>query len=158
MTTIPASEFDYLEHTGARIWFDGGNVHIEEDNRTLAEAQAEKQVVIAIHAANLRQTIRASVNPWATPEEMATWPIKRAEAEAYQSSQNPADAPTLAIEAQVRNIALADIVTRVLTNAVALLEAEITIAGTSGLHRDAVAALETIAEVDAYDYSAGWPV
>jgi hypothetical protein len=39
-----------------------------------------------------------------------------------------------------------------------LLEAEITIAGTSGLHRDAVAALETIAEVDAYDYSAGWPV
>jgi hypothetical protein len=126
--------------------------------RTLVTAKAEKIAAIGAYAANLRQTIRASVNPWATPEEMATWPIKRAEAEAYQASQNPADAPTLAIEAQVRNIALADIVTRVLTNAAVLLEAEITIAGTSGLHRDAVAALATIAEVDAYDYSAGWPV
>jgi hypothetical protein len=157
MTSIPASDFSYSEHAGARIWFDGDVVHIEPDTRTPAEARAAKQAEIATYAANLRQAIRASVNPHATPEEMSTWSIKRAEALAYQGSQNPADAPTLAAEAAARGVTLQNIVDRVLNNASLLMAAESAISGTSGLHRDAVAALGTVGEVDAYDYSAGWP-
>jgi hypothetical protein len=157
VVTMPAPEFYYSQHADELIWFDGETVHLEDDPRTLSEAKAEKQSIIATHAANLRQTIRANIHPYATPEEMSTWPIKRAEALAYQVSQNADDAPTLAIEASIREVSLASIVSRVLTNAAVLLEAEITIAGTSGLHRDAVEALETIAAVDTYDYSAGWP-
>lgn len=70
--------------------------------------------------------------------EMAGWPIKKAEALAYQSSRNAADAPLLALEAQARGVDLALVVERVLLNAERYMSLEARIAGIAGKHKDAV--------------------
>jgi hypothetical protein len=125
--------------------------------RTLAQAVAEKIASINQHAARARISARRSVQPHATTEEMATWPIKRAEARAFLVSQALADAPTLAAEATARNVPISDIVNRVCANADYLTGMEAVISGTAGRHRDAVNALIDVAAVDAYDFSGGWP-
>lgn len=93
-----------------------------------------------------------------SPGEMASWPIKRAEALAYQASSNAADAPNLSTEAAARGITLAALVAKVLADATRFAGVESAIAGTSGRHRDAVRALATHTAVGDYDYHAGWPL
>ena len=93
-----------------------------------------------------------------SPGEMASWPIKRAEALAYQASGNAADAPNLGNEATARCITLAALVAKVLADAARFAGVESAIAGTSGKHRDAVSALTTHADIMAYDYTTGWPL
>ncbi|HJU70401.1 MAG TPA: hypothetical protein VJ603_00990 [Paucimonas sp.] len=100
-----------------------------------------------------------------SPAEMASWPIKRAEALAYQASGNATDAPNVAAEATVRGIALAALVGKVLTKAGQLADLEAAIAGRCGAIQDAANAaltLESESEADAalraIDLDAGWPV
>lgn len=93
-----------------------------------------------------------------SPGEMASWPIKRSEALAYQASGNAADAPNLSNEATARGITLAALVAKVLADAARFAGVESAIAGTSGKHRDAVRALTTHADIMAYDYTTGWPL
>lgn len=102
----------------------------------------------------------AIIADYYSPGEMASWPIKRAEALAYQSAAaaTDADAPALAAEAAVRGITTSDLVTKVLTNSALLINLEAQIAGTAGKHRDAVAAMTTTQSVRGYDITANWPV
>ncbi len=93
-----------------------------------------------------------------SPGEMASWPIKRAEALAYQVSNNESDAPNLDAEASSRGITLAALVAKVLADAERFAGIEAAIAGASGRHRDAVRTLTTHADIAAYDYSVGWPL
>lgn len=59
--------------------------------------------------------------------EQIRWPEKELEARAYQLSQNDADAPTLAQEAELSEIPLSTLAQTVLTKAAQLREAELQI-------------------------------
>lgn len=104
-------------------------------------------------AKTVRDTFVANISA----AEMASWPIKRAEALAYQASGSAADAPNLALEAQARGITLADLVTKVLDKAAALSALEAAIAGRCGALQDAARAATTVAELAAIDIESGWP-
>lgn len=93
-----------------------------------------------------------------SPGEMAAWPIKRAEALAYQAGGNSADAPNLSVEAFTRGMALSTLVQKVIADAQRFSGIEAAIAGTSGRHRDAVKSLATHEQIMAYDYTTGWPL
>ena len=93
-----------------------------------------------------------------SPGEMAAWPIKRAEALAYQASANTADAPNLQAEANARGVSLSTLVGKVIADAQRFSAIEAAIAGTSGRHRDAVKALTSHAQIMSYDYTTGWPL
>lgn len=95
-----------------------------------------------------------------SPAEMASWPIKRAEAVAWRAkgaSATSADAPNLATEATARGLSLADLVGKVLTKADRLATSEAQIAGTCGKHQDVIKTLATVAAVESYDIQTGWP-
>lgn len=123
------------------------------DSYSLTDTKAEVCARINEHARSLRDAAVSGTSA----AEMASWPIKRAEAQAYTISANAADAPVLYAEAVARGVPLADIVARVQANAAALSMLEAAIAGVSGKHRDAVNALGTFGAVLAYDFSTGWP-
>lgn len=119
--------------------------------------------IIKTHAAQqadvdaLAKTKRDNIVANISAAEMASWPIKRAEALLFSSSGLAADAPVLSIEAQARGITLASLVAKVLTKAAFFADLEAKIAGACGKHQDVIAALP-LADVAAYDITAGWPV
>lgn len=93
-----------------------------------------------------------------SPGEMAAWPIKRAEALAYQASNDINSAPNLNAEATARGMSLPTLVTKVLNDAARFSWIEAHIAGTSGRHRDAIRLCQTHEEIMNYNYNTGWPV
>lgn len=108
-------------------------------------------------------TKRATITRGISPAEMASWPIKRAEALAYQASANAADAPMLQVEAAARGVTLAVLADKVLVKAALLSQFEAAIAGNNGRHNDALDALAaaqgtTVEQMEAYDITTGWPV
>lgn len=139
-------------HDNVPVASDEAAVQAIIDSYTLDQAKAEKARAISLHAKNLRDKVVAAISAG----EMASWPIKRAEADAFAADPNAA-CPALSAEAQKRGIALADLVAKVNSNAARFLGAETAIGGTDGLHRDAIAAMTTFEEVAAYDYTTGWP-
>lgn len=90
--------------------------------------------------------------------EMASWPIKRTEALAYNVSGNIGDAPNLSAEAIERGVSLPILAGKVLADASRFANLEATIAGVSGRHRDTVRSLTTHEQVMSYDFNTGWPV
>lgn len=150
---IADAGFFLSEVDGAWIADDPVVVQALIDDYTLAEAADEIVAAIDAHAMALRMAVTATV----APAEMASWSIKRAEAQAYAASSNPADAPMLGYEAAARGVPLADVAARVQANATALAMLEAQIAGTAGKHRDAVRGLATFAELLAYNWQADWP-
>lgn len=139
---------------GTWVSDDDASVQAIIDTYTLADAQSIIRAKISSHARHLRDTAVAEVSP----AEIASWAIKRAEAAAYVTSGNPADALMLAVEAGARGITLDAIVARVQGNAAGLATLEAMIGGAEGRHRDAVSELKTFDAVLSYDYSTGWPV
>lgn len=127
-----------------------------------ADVAATKKAAVDALAAAKRNAVVAGISP----AEMASWPIKRAEALAYQAAgagATDAAAPNLAAEALARNVTTADLVAKVLNKATALAALEASIAGVAGKHCDALDTLAaapatTAAQVAAYDISVGWPV
>ena len=77
---------------------------------------------------------------------------------AYQASNNTADAPSIALEAQARGVSLAVLADKVLAKATQLAALEAAIAGRCGAIHDAAAAAQSEAELLAIDLEAGWPV
>jgi len=114
---------------------------------TLAEAQADRSAVVNLVAASLRDQITAGTSA----AEMASWPIKLDEA-------NVGGGPLLTLEAGYRGITEAALIVLVLEKAQQLSTLEAQIAGVSGMHRDTIDAMTTIAEVVNYDMRADWPV
>lgn len=101
---------------------------------------------------------RDAVTANISPAEMASWPIKRAEALAYKSAGTDSSAPSLFLEAQARGVALAALVEIVLANAAMLSSLEAGIAGRCGAIKDAASAATSVDELEAIDITGGWPV
>lgn len=101
---------------------------------------------------------RDSVVVNTSPGEMASWPIKRAEALAWQSSSSDTDAPNLLREATARQIPLADLVSKVLAKAAQLSSLEADIAGHCGYLQDQLRAATDSTSLYAIDITAGWPI
>jgi hypothetical protein len=126
------------------------------------EIAAKKQEIITaklIEIDRLAKSKRDSIVADYSPGEMASWPIKRGEALAYQSAMTPSDAiaPSLAVEAAIRGISTAALVGKVLANSEILTGLEAAIAGNAGKHRDAVSVMTATAARN-YDISTGWPI
>ena len=138
------------------VWQASSDVDVQAiidafDVAALANARSAKVEALATAKRN------AVVAPY-SPGEMASWPIKRAEALAYQASGNSADAPNLSVEASARGMALSTLVGKVLQDAARFAGIEAAIAGTSGRHRDAIKAMTTHEQIMAYDYTTDWPL
>ena len=140
------------QENGEWIASDAVAVQAIIDGYTLAQAQALKQSEISAHAKALRDKAVSNISAG----EMASWPIKLAEARAFAA--NPAS-PTqiLSAEAAILGITVADIVGKVGGNASTFSALEAQIGGVDGMHRDAVRALTTFEAVNGYDFSGGWP-
>lgn len=118
----------------------------------------DKRSQIKRQADDIARMKRDQVVAGISPAEMASWSIKRAEALAYQSSSNVADAPSLLLEAQARGVPLADLAGKVLIKAAQLAALEAAIAGRCGAIQDAATAAQSEADLLAIDLEAGWPV
>lgn len=142
-------------HQHDNIWISSDDVAVQAliDGYTLEQTRAAKAAEISAYAKTLRDKVIRSISAG----EMASWPIKLAEAAKYLATGNAADAPMLSAEATARGITLADLVAKVDGNATGFAALEATISGTDGKHRDAVKACTTFAALAGYDYSGGWP-
>lgn len=138
-------------------WVQGWVVRdLSAAERAAALAQAVVEVVAS--AERVAKAKRDAVVAHISPAEMASWPIKRAEALAYQDSGLDADAPNLQIEAQARGVSLAVLAAKVLAKAQLLAWLEAGIAGRCGAIQDAAQAAASPSAVRALDVHAGWPV
>lgn len=139
-----------------QAWVTAGNTALPADalgSLELADAIARRCEEINMYASGLRN---AAVRGRSSGE-MASWTMKANEARLYTATGAPADAPTLALTAQVRGITLDALVAKVLDQAAPFLQAEAYIDGVRGRHCDAVQAMVDVRDVMAYDWRAGWP-
>lgn len=137
-------------------WLTAGNTPLPPSTigqDDLATSKTKRKAEIDAYAAGLRNAVVRG----RSAGEMASWAIKIAEARAYQTSNDPAQAPTLASIATVRGITTASLAQKVLDQATPFLQAEAYIDGIRGKHCDAVDAMLTVAEIITYDWLTGWP-
>ena len=135
------------------VWVSSNDVAVQAiiDSYTLDQAKAHKANEVLALAKQLRDKAVRAISTG----EMASWPIKLAEAAKFAAGST--DCPMLTAEATARGITLAELVAKVGGNAQVFAGLEAVIGGTDGRHRDAIKALTTFDEVAGYDYSAGWP-
>ena len=142
------------EENGTFVSNDDVAVQKIIDAYSLADAQAFKANEVSLLAKTLRDRAVKSISPG----EMASWPIKLAEAKIFASTGDAGQCHMLSAEAFVRGISVAAVVARVGSNATGFAALEAQIGGINGKHRDAIKTLTTFDDVAAYDYSTGWPV
>lgn len=164
MASINAAGYHVNQHDGLLVGYrtsdgaTGPDVSAAISSIVDAYPVADAAAVVCRQVEALATAKRNAVVAVYSPGEMASWPIKRAEALAYQASGNAGDAPNLGSEASARGVALAVLVGKVLADAARFAGIEAAIAGTSGRHRDAIRALTTHEQIMAYDFAAGWPL
>lgn len=141
------------QENGVWVSSDDAAVQAIIDTYTLDDAKARRAEEVAAHAKTLRDKVISAISSG----EMASWPIKLAEASKYAQTGQASDAPMLSAEAAARGIALPELVAKVDGNATTFAGLESAIAGADGKHRDAIKAVSTFDEVAAYDYLTGWP-
>lgn len=136
-------------------WLAAGNTPEPAVRLPFADRRAQRIREIDALSKAYRDAIVADISP----AEMASWPIKRAEALAWQQSEDANDAPNLSMEADARDCSLADLVARVLAKSVALSAIEAQIAGHTGKLQDQIRAVEEgdSTTLAAIDINAGWP-
>lgn len=120
----------------------------------LNDAKADVKSCAQRMACEMRNTVTAGISS----AEMASWPIKQAEAAAYAKTQDAATAPALKIEADARGMPLSDLVDRVLRNAQQLAALEAMIAGRCGAICDAADAAQSFDDLDEIKINDGWPL
>ncbi len=124
------------------------------EGMTLEQLRTEKRALVENKAGELRKAFVGRAHP----AEMALWPAKIAEARAYLAEPgSPLTPPLLRAEALARGTSVDALAALVVNNAIAHAKAEAAIAGAAGKHKDALAGLKTLEELDAYDIDAGWP-
>lgn len=151
-----------ISAAGYAVWIEDGVLRSTDDaavqdivdGYTLDEAKSAYCAKVAALAKAKRDCVVATISAG----ELASWPVKLAEAGAYARTGAPADAPLLSIEATARGVTLDALMAKVAGNAQTFAALEAGIAGTDGRHRDAIAALPDWASLYAYDYRTGWPV
>lgn len=148
----------HVEHTHAGSFADDAQAVQQiidgyDIAAALASAKAQLSREIMLHAKRLRDLVIETISAG----EMASWSIKKAEAERFGVDGTLPEFALLTLESQQRGIPLVDLVAKVRANASRFESAEAAIAGADGRHRDVVAGLVTIEDVANYDYSGGWP-
>lgn len=124
-----------------------------DDAATVAEIRALVQDAVEAAAAAMRRRFFGPTSAF----EAAMWAIKITEAKAFQASGLSADAPLLAQEATERGVTLNNLCNKVLNKAATVAAREAKISGVCGKHKDAIAALNTRAELLAYNWQDGFP-
>lgn len=119
---------------------------------TLAEKKAQIVQEIDRHAKHLRDEVVENISP----AEMASWPIKRTEALAYQAD-NTTTVPSLSMEAAARGVTVAVLAEKVLAKATLLSALEAAIAGKCGALSDTANAAIDEASLLAININSGWP-
>lgn len=140
------------EENGAWVSSNDEAVQAIIDGFTIEQARAARKAEISAYATAMRNRVIGGYSAG----EMASWPLKLAEARAFQADPL-ADCPLLTMEAQARGVPLASLAQRVQENATLFAGLEALIAGVEGMHRDAVEALSDFGQIAAYDFSGGWP-
>ena len=139
------------QHDGQWVSSNDQAVQAIIDGYTLAQAKAAKCGEVLALAKALRDRAISAVSAG----EMASWPIKRAEAAAFH--EGGTDCPFLTAEATQRGISLEALVAKVDANAARFQALEAAIGGADGKHRDNIMALSSFAEVADYSFANGWP-
>ena len=150
---ISALGYQLREENGVFVSSDDTAVQALIDAYSIEDAQAFKSNEVSLLAKALRDKVIKAVSPG----EMASWPIKLAEAARFAVTGLDSDALMLTAEATARGISTAALVAKVGSNATVFAALEAEIGGVDGRHRDAIKALITFESVSAYDFSAGWP-
>ena len=150
---INAADHSLRQINGEWVTDDEVAVQSIIDGYPLSMTIAEFKGKVDVYAASLRDKAVSGISPG----EMASWPVKKSEAEAYNLSLDPADAPTLNAEATARGATLQSIVNRVIVNSAALTALEAQIAGVAGMHKDVIEAMQDFSAIVSYDYKTGWP-
>ncbi len=140
------------QRDGAWVSSDDAAVQAIIDGYTLAQAKAERKREVSAKAREKYDLVTAGISA----AEMAGWPILLSEALTYRASGIVGAA--IQAEATIRDITVADLVTKIEGNAAAFQQARAAIAGTDGRKRDEIDALETFEAVAAYDINGGWPL
>ncbi|MCX7172606.1 MAG: hypothetical protein NT159_01450 [Proteobacteria bacterium] len=143
----------------------GGSIGDLWDGHTCAPppkwaSVADGQVAITAASDAKAKAVRDKITAGISAAEMASWPIKRGEALAYQAKgvlAVDADAPMLTLEATARGITTAALVLKVMAKATMLSTLEAAIAGRNGALNDAAAAAATLGDLNAIDTEGGWP-
>lgn len=117
-------------------------------------AQLKQQILAQINA-HAEQLFSQLTAPYPTSEAL-TWPYKLKEAEAFKASGDPNNAPKLAVEAASRGVSLTDLAQTIVTKSEQYQIRCAQICGVRGKHSDAIAALSTSEELQAYDWQGGW--
>ena len=118
----------------------------------------DKRREVKADADLIARTKRDQVVAGISPAEMASWPIKRTEAMAFQASGSAGDASNLTAEATARGISLPELVAKVMAKSAQLAQLEAAIAGRCGAIQDSAAVAESDAALLSIDLDAGWPV
>ena len=127
-------------------------------NFTAGELAAEKRVLTS-QVLKIAKRLREKVSVGAHQVEVQGWVVKAAEAKAF--ANDPTDDtkfPMLKREALARGISVTALAAKVVAKRDAMINAEARIEGVRGKHKDAIKALSTIEELDAYNIRTGWPV
>ena len=123
------------------------------DAWTVADSAAYVGSQVIAYAKALRDKVVAPISSG----EMASWPIKAAEAAKFAATGDLTQAPLLMAEAEARNATVSTLAAQVGANARKFLALEAGIAGTDGKHRDALKACTSFDDIAAYNWSTGWP-
>jgi hypothetical protein len=150
---IAAAGLLLREENGVWVSSDDAAVQAVIDGYTLDKAKATVSALVNDYA----KTVFDKAVAGTSAAEMAGWPILRAEAIAYNANA-AASCPAMTAEAAQRGITLAALAVKVTGNANHFDGLRAAVAGNSGKHRDALAALTTFDAVLAYDFRTGWPV
>ncbi|MDH4319862.1 MAG: hypothetical protein OEV73_00035 [Desulfobulbaceae bacterium] len=162
---VAAGSSDYYYDDGKLICNDVGQTALDAALAAYSPAMYAAKCK-KLQCSKLAAQKRNEIIGTTSPAEMASWPIKRGEALAWQASGIDSDAPNLVGEAEARGCSVSDLVARVAANAAELLVAETAIAGVDGGHRDAIDAIvadknlnddEKVASIRDYDITTGWP-
>ncbi|MEQ1888908.1 MAG: hypothetical protein ABL951_06975 [Alphaproteobacteria bacterium] len=93
----------------------------------------------------------------AHPMEVQGWIAKAAEAAAFAA--DPGDDlrfPIIKQEAEARGVTPDALVAKITAKRTALIRAEAAIEGARGRHKDAIRAITSMSEIEAYDINSGW--
>ncbi|HLO63165.1 MAG TPA: hypothetical protein VK165_09405 [Azonexus sp.] len=138
------------------VWQSSDDTAVQAiiDAYSLEDCKNEVCTAISAHAKSLRDKAVENVSAG----EMASWPIKRAEATAFVATGNADVAPMLTAEASARGVTLLEMISKVSGNAARLSLLEAQIGGIDGRHRDTVRGLADFDSVLSYDWRTSWPM
>ena len=136
------------------VWISSDDIAVQAiiDWYTLDQAKTARRGEVSAVARRKYDLITSGISA----AEMAGWPILLSEALAYRASG--AVGAAIQAEADIRGIAVADLVTKIEGNAAQFQAARAAIAGTDGRKRDEIDALTTFEAVAGYDIHEGWPL